>query len=577
MARNQSEAITRRECIGQLPMSLFGAAIAADVFGDQAALSQRADGRTFRTVDLDTRVYNIRDYGAKGDGKNLDSSALQRAIDTCHAEGGGTVLVPAGMFLISATELKSNVTLHVAAGGTLLGVADGRLYPPVDAIPLEGDATLRDGNRSLLYAVGASNIAIEGTGTIDGQGAKFYPSVPGLPGESKPGDLRRPHHILLYHCENVIVRDISLIQCAYHCIRVIQSKRMHVDNVYMYNRTNVNNDGFHFISAEHVTISNCTIYVQDDACALFGSSKYVTVTNCVFSTRWSVFRFGGGIAENIAVSNCICKQVYGCPIKFQGNRGTRFENISFDNILFDDVSGPIFISMGPGNGPSTNPNMPEGGTNSASSGPAIARNISFSHITGTVNTNPGQIPDTPPASNPGRVGERFSCIALNAVPDAVMENISFSHIHLTFGGGGSAEDGARRELPNVVGEYFLLGAMPAYGFYARNSRGITLDDIKFRVASPDLRPALILDHVEDVAIRGLQVESNSASESALRLINSRDVLLSATRLLTETPVFMQVEGSAVGNIIVDGGDLSKAKSPLALQDGASEGSVRIRN
>ncbi|HEY7415045.1 MAG TPA: glycosyl hydrolase family 28 protein, partial [Ktedonobacteraceae bacterium] len=108
---------------------------------------------------------------------------------------------------------------------------------------------------------------------------------------------------------------MDMLESAYHSIRVIQSKRIQMDGIYIHNRVNGNNDGFHFISAEYVTISNCTIKSQDDACALFGSCKFVTVSNCSFSTRWSVFRFGGGVAQNITVSNCVLYQVYGCPIK----------------------------------------------------------------------------------------------------------------------------------------------------------------------------------------------------------------------------------------------------------------------
>src|SRR5581483_11964588 len=114
----------------------------------------------------------------------------------------------------------------------------------------------------------------------------------------------------------------------------------------IYNRVNHNADGFHFISAQHVHISNCTILCQDDACALFGSCKFVTVTNCYFSTRWSVFRFGGGEAENITVSNCLFQHVYGCPIKMQCGTGSRFENMSFSNLVMVDVTGPISIGVG---------------------------------------------------------------------------------------------------------------------------------------------------------------------------------------------------------------------------------------
>src|SRR5437899_6791955 len=118
------------------------------------------------------RIYNIADFGAKGDGQTLATRALQDAIDACHRDQGGTVLVPAGVFVMGTVELKSNVTLHIAAQGKLLGSADGTQYHAADAIPLRGDATLGDGNVGLLFAVNAENVTIEGPGTVDGQGAQ---------------------------------------------------------------------------------------------------------------------------------------------------------------------------------------------------------------------------------------------------------------------------------------------------------------------------------------------------------------------------------------------------------------------
>ncbi|HEY6376024.1 MAG TPA: glycosyl hydrolase family 28-related protein, partial [Edaphobacter sp.] len=159
---------------------------------------------------------------AKGDGTTLDTKALQSAIDACNQEGGGTVLVPAGTFLVGTVELKSNVTLHVAAAGKLLGSADGKQYHSVDAIPLSGDSTLNDGNWALLFAVDAKNVTVEGPGTIDGQGFQFHSPVRGTPPPSGLGGNKRPYHLLAYHCEGLTVRNIDLLDCAYHSIRVIQ-------------------------------------------------------------------------------------------------------------------------------------------------------------------------------------------------------------------------------------------------------------------------------------------------------------------------------------------------------------------
>jgi hypothetical protein len=545
-----------------------GAAMAASLLDAEAAPAHTKPAAS--TADLGARIYNIRSYGAKGDKTTVDTAALQAAIDACAADGGGTVLVPAGTFVIGTAELKSNVTLHIAAGGTLLGSADGRQYHAVDAIPLRGDTTLNDGNWALLFAVKAANVSIEGPGTIDGQGAQFHSPVRGTPPPSGIGGNKRPYHILVYQSENFSVRDISLLDCAYHSIRIIESQRIHLDSIYIHNRVNSNNDGFHFISTQYATVSNCIVKCGDDACAMFGSCQFITVTNSYFSTRWSVFRFGGGHAGNIAISNCVLHQVYGCPMKFQGDPGSRFENISFADLVLDDVTGPISISVGKGQPRPSDAPLPEPPP------PVVVRNISFSNIHGNVTTNPPHQLSESTLGVGSRPGEAHSAIVLNAIDDAVLENISFSNVHLTFGGGGTAEEAARRDMPKVFGEYFELGPIPAYGLYARNARGLTLQNVRFQVSTPELRPAVIFDHVEDAAFNGFSVEGNKDAESVLRFIDSKQTLISAARVLTPSPPFLQLEGEGNEGIIIDGGDLSQAASAVTFKYGASESQVKLR-
>jgi len=562
--------LTRREWLGRASTPLIAASLGAGVLGDKALFAETS--KSVSSNDAGARTYNIRNYGAKGDGVALDTAALQAAIDACNRDGGGTVLVPAGTFQIGTVELKSNVTLHIAAAGKLLGSGDGKQYHAVDAIPLHGDTTLEDGNWALLFAVNAKKVTIEGPGTIDGQGAQFHSAVRGTPPPSGIGGNRRPYHILCYRCEDLTVRDISLLDCAYHSIRVIESTRVHMDHIYIHNRVNGNNDGFHFISAEYVTVNNCTVKSQDDACAMFGSCKFITITNSSFSTRWSVFRFGGGSAENITISNCLLYQVFGCPIKFQVNTGSRHENISFSNLVLQDVTGPIHLSVGP-RPPRNSAAMP---ARTGDSTPAVVRNISFSNIHGTVTTSPEQLPEASVSSG-YRPGEGHSCITLNCVGGAVLENISFDNVHLTFGGGGTAEEAARRDLPEIAGEYFMLGPMPAYGLYARNVQGLTIANVRFQVSTPDLRPALIFDHVSDAAINGLSVQGNAQAESVLRFIDSKQTLLTAARVLTQSSTFLQLEGAGNEGIIIDGGDLSKASTPLVFKNGATEKAVKLRS
>jgi hypothetical protein len=566
---------TRRQWLKRIPVPALGAAIAAASFSDvhaQSTSDHPASG--LYSPPLGARIYDITAFGAKGDRTTLNTAALQSAIDACHADGGGTVLVPTGIFRIGTVELRSNITLHLVASAVLLGSGIGTDYHAVEAIPLAGDSTLNDGNWALLFAVAQKNIVIEGPGTIDGNGAQFHSPVRGTPPPSKLSGNNRPYHILMHKCEDVRIRDLSLVDGAYHSIRIIQSRRFFIDSLYIRNRVNGNNDGIHFISAEHVTISNCTVLSQDDACAMFGSCKFINITNSTFSTRWSVFRFGGGSAENITVSNCVLYKVYGCPIKFQGNDGSRFENISFSNIILQEVTGPIHLGVGPRPAQTVNPGLqPEA---RAPRPPAVARNISFSNISGTITDRGGQLPDSSLGPDTLRPGEGHSAMTFNCTGNATMENISLSNIHLTFAGGGTAEEGARRDLPPIAGEYFMLGPIPAYGLYARNAHGLTVSNVRLQTAAPDLRPGVILDHIVDAVLDLISVQADGDAESALRFIDCTDILVTSPRLLTNTANFLQLEGKANAHITVEGGDISRATTPISYKDGATTGSIKQR-
>ncbi|HEV2689537.1 MAG TPA: glycosyl hydrolase family 28 protein [Bryobacteraceae bacterium] len=543
------QPISRRNLAGW--MALGGLASA------QVALAQGTNGTTLR-------VYNPRDYGAKGDGKTLDTAAVQAAIDACTQAGGGTVLIPPGDFLTGTIELKSNVTLHVSAGGRLLGSGTPQHYSAGRGIPPN------NGNVVLLFANGAENIAIEGNGSIDGQGALFFTGKGDNtgPGQNRAaGYVERPHLLILYRCRNVVIRDIFLTASAYHCARILECKYVRLDGVRIHNRVNLNNDGFHFNSSEYVNIANCNIACQDDACALFGGNKNVTVTNCTFSTRWSVFRFGGGQSENITVSNCVIYDTFGCPVKMRFGAGSGIENASFSNLILKNVTGPFSIGLD-----STRRNAPQSNTPPAK---GYVRNVQFQGIQATVAATGQQYADMGWKQN-YRPGENRTCIVLNGVGDDFLEEIRFNGVHATFAGGGTAEEAARLDVPKMAGEYFELGTLPAYGLYARNVRRLSLQDVRFEVASPDLRPAVVFDHVQDAALNGFSAQGNPQADALLRFANTRDALLSACRVLTPAAAFLHVEGEQSDGIVIDGGDLSRAASPLLLSAGAKKEAVKMR-
>jgi hypothetical protein len=560
MSNHTDQGISRRSLLGQVTVPVIAASVGASFLHATPPAEAIAPAAT---SSEGARVYDVRSFGAKGDGKMLDTAAIQAAIDTCNKERGGTVLIPAGDFVVGTLELKSNVCLHVSAQGRLLGSPRLEDYKAGNGVPPG------NGNVVMLYAVKAENCTIEGPGTIDGNGAKFYTGKGDNTGpgqKSSDGYFHRPHLMIFYQCKNLRVRDIFLTASAYHCMRVLECRYVYLQGIRIHNRVNKNNDGFHLVGNQYVHIANCDVACQDDACALFGSNKFVTVTNCTFSTRWSIFRFGGGEAENITVSNCVIYDTFGCPVKIRCGARSRVENVSFSNLIMRNVTGPISIGLD-----STSRRRPDANPPT----PGIVRNISFNGIRATVVATGRQFADLP-FPNAFRPGETRTCIALNGVGDEFLQNISFSDVHVTYEGGGTAEEAAVRDVPKLAGEYFELGVPPAYALYARNVRGLTMQNVRFEVATPDLRPALVLDHVANASINGLSAQGNSKAESLLRFVDSRDVLMTASRVLTPAARLLQVEGAANEAITIDGGDLSKAAVPVAFSRGAMPDSVKVR-
>jgi polygalacturonase len=337
-----------------------------------------------------------------------------------------------------------------------------------------------------------------------------------------------------------------------------------LDGVRIYNRVNLNNDGFHINSSEYVHIINCDITCQDDACALFGSNKFVTITNCTFSTRWSIFRFGGGHAENITITNCVIYDTYGCPIKMRCGAGSLFENITFSNLIMKNVTGPITIGL---DSKRRNANQ-----NPAPNG--IVRNIVFNGIRGFVLAEGKQHSDLPWPQK-FRPGETRHCIVVNGANDDVLENISFQDIHFTYEGGGTADESVR-EVPQLAGEYFEIGTPPAFGMYARNVRGLTLQNVRFEVVKKDLRPAVVFENVNDAAINSLSIQGNNDAEALLRFTESRDVLVTGMRVLTPAAVLLKLIGSKTSGITIEGGDLTKVAKALVLSGGALAKNVTLR-
>ncbi len=510
---------------------------------------------------------SVRDFDAKGDGVSLDTQAIQSAIEACAAQAGGVVYFPPGDYLTGTLTLKGNVTLFLAAQARLLGSASLKDYPNLGRA--EG---LQD--YCLINACDAQHIALAGEGVIDGQGAAFPCGAEGFNFEDETAapsaqTFIRPMLIHFTACQDVTISGLTLRHAASWCCNLERCKEMRIHGVHLFNRANQNNDGFDLTDCEDVMISDCHVDCGDDAFALKEGGCRIVITNCLISTRWAAFRIGPEarrIFRDIAISNCVVYDTYGCAIKIQEVEGGVMENISFDNLVLNHVTGPISLRLGGYLGwKNERPqSLPIG----------VLRNIRFSNIRGTVADNAYPLPHEVPAFP----GEKKSCINLTGVAGFYIENITFSGVHLTFPGGGEWEDGycVVPELRDHYPEYHIFGVLPAYAMYLRHVRGVTLENVTFDLASLDLRPALVCDDVENLELANLRAMGNVQAE-LLRLCDVRYAYLHGCRPLNEVGLFLGVEGAACRDILLQANDLRRADRKCTLADGAPAGAVIVEH
>jgi len=296
----------------------------------------------------DVGIFNVLEFGAKGDGQQMDTEAIQVAIDACADNCGGTVFFPAGVYLAGAIFLKNNVTLCLAAEAKLMGSRNIEDYYEATL----GDLGL-DFSSSFIHAENVKNIRIIGEGIIDGQGSAFSCGAENFNFEdmdrAEVSQVNsRPLLMRFQECENISLEGVTFRNGASMVMHCEKSKDIKVTGIKINNRANQNNDGLDFTACENVFISNCDLSCGDDAIPIFTSAKNFVITNCIISSRWAAIRIGPystGTFKNIAVSNCVIYNTYGAAIKIQLVEGGVMEDISFDNLVMDNVTSPISIRL----------------------------------------------------------------------------------------------------------------------------------------------------------------------------------------------------------------------------------------
>jgi Glycosyl hydrolases family 28 len=520
-------------------------------------------------------AFDARKYGARGDGRARDTAALQRAVDAAFDAGGGTVRVGPGKYLTGTVVLKSNVTLYLEAGATLLGSTDLADYAPQGGPNPHSDANVHH----LIFARDAENVTLCGAGRIDGQGRSFWRPSPRLQkpedfwhqaisNSNKPleGNARPSPMVEFVRCTNLHIQDVTLANSAGWTLRPVECTSVFIRAMRIRNPIDgPNTDGIDVTACRNVFISDCDIQTGDDAICLKSEAPYggavqpnqnITVTNCVLTGCCNGLKFGTGTQgafENVTFSNSVIYNRDDAPLNSRIISGVAVEcvdggsvhGVVVSNIRMQNTRTPIFIRLGNRGG-----NPPSGPKPGALRGVMI-ENV---HAAGATLTS-----------------------SITGLPGHDVEDITLSNIHIETVEGGEA-DWASREVPELPAHYpeaFMYGRLPAYGFYCRHVKGLRMENVCVEARKPDARPLLICDDVKRVEVAGLEGAAPTDGQPMVVLRGVRGAFVRGCWAPPHTATFLAVEGEDSAAISLVGNALSEAAKPVETRKGATEHAVTV--
>lgn len=428
------------------------------------------------TGSKDTSNWCVTDFGATGDGRTDDASAIQKAIDRCSESGGGTVVFPAGKtFLAGPLHLKSNVNLHLEPNSMLLANPDESIYNESAFGDNRGEGMMWISGKDI------ENISISGTGTIDGNGVAFMGAELGDSYELKPvTDFDpRPHVLTLINARKVNISDVTVSNSAYWTIHLVGCYDVAISHISLLNNLKIRNgDGIDIDHSRKVRITGCFIESGDDCICLknrrefeqYGPCRDIVVTNCVMTSRSCAVKIGSENMDSInrvLFDNCIITESnrgIGIQNRDEGTvSDVTFSNMAVDCRLFSDVwwgkSEPIYITSYPravGNHKDAGWRFPKGATEGRC---GAVSNIRFNNIT-CVTENGIFIG----GDEPGKVS------------DITLNNVTVDFVKR------SPYDGGVFDRRPCVGEGFITA--PSVSLYADCAAGITLRDFNYSAALP---------------------------------------------------------------------------------------------
>lgn len=301
-------------------------------------------------------MFSIRDYGASGDGKILDTAAIQAAIDACAAAGGGIVVVPEGVYSCGTFQLYSHVHLRLELGAVIKATDDLDAYTEKKDTT-RGDLSITSAKEKdcLIYASGADDISVTGEGKIVGNGQEDWGSWWGIrtPLEKRIGLL------LFEECTNVSICGVSFLYSEFWTVHLSCCENVEIDHIKILNNYHrLNTDGIDPNSCKNVIISNCHIVAGDDCIVAKTAdekpTENMTVCNCILETPNTAIKIGTesrGDFRDLHFDNCvIAGAAVGIGI-FAKDGGViervTLSNISIQNRGLEEVKPtlPLFIDI----------------------------------------------------------------------------------------------------------------------------------------------------------------------------------------------------------------------------------------
>lgn len=463
-------------------------------------------------------IYSVNDFGAIADGKTICTSAVQKAIDVCHENGGGTVCFDRGDYVLSTVFLKSNVSIRIPEGTLILGAESYYDYAQEERVdyPIYQDSSHTYFNPSMFVGLDCENISISGKGKID---MRSVWDEDGVRGEEIKH--RGAKCIALKNCKNITISNLGIYNVTDLAVYFAGCENVEIFGLKM----RVYIDGISPDNSKNVRIYDCDIETGDDAIVFkssytlnkIGVCKDIFVNNCTLKSRCNAIKFGtetNGGFENIHIENVDIRETRITGITIESVDGALIDGLYIKNIKMQNVNAPLFIHVG------KRMRGPKGRKigeiknvvieNVTATGPylpyeAIAWNY-FSYKANDVIQYPWifgvaeEFDDTLSGNTPESDWQMTSNICgLKCSP---LKNIKLKDIHLKLDGGVKECNLNVPEEAQDYPEVFVYGRiLPAKGIYFRHIEGLTLENVTVETYREDVRDDFVFSAVKGISIK----------------------------------------------------------------------------